>query len=156
MCKKAVVWQEVKHNNNRNKGVEDNSYNIFNLHVSSVGMGIGILIILIILYKITWHSNVKNWSKLLQCLFPCCRQTWSQPQEEQRDTDITHKIPLNCLHHRRRDGNHSLTCEVPREPYIYMSSGKEGQSAGQTMWQDGPHKSVHSQAKRLHAFQLQP
>ena len=40
MCKKAVIGQEVEHNDNRNEGVEDDSFSIFNLHISNVGTGI--------------------------------------------------------------------------------------------------------------------
>ena len=72
MCKKAIMGEAVKHSDNRNEGLEDNSFSIFNLDILSIGAGIRILIIHIILYKIIRHSNVKSWSKLFSCIFPCC------------------------------------------------------------------------------------
>ena len=68
MCKKAVgiIGQETEQNDNRIEvqGLEDDSYSIFNLHISSVGTGVGILIILILVYKIIKHSNVQSWTNI--------------------------------------------------------------------------------------------
>ena len=79
MCKRAVgtIGQETEQNYKKieGQGLEDNSYNIFNLHASSVGTGVGILIVLILIFKIFKHSNVQSWAAILRCLFPCCRQT---------------------------------------------------------------------------------
>ena len=79
MCKKAVgiIGQETEQNYNKieGQGLEDNSYSIFNLHASSVGTGVGILIILILIFKIIKHSNIQSWMNILRRLFPCCRLT---------------------------------------------------------------------------------
>ena len=128
MCEKAIVGQEVKHNNSRNQGLEDDSYSIFNLHVSSIGTGVAILIILILVYKIIKHSNVQSWTNILHCLFPCCRLTNTPPREQQRDTYNTNNIPLNTLHCRtsgRQDGNHTSVCKVVKEPSVFASLGRD-------------------------------
>ena len=70
MCKKVVIGEDVENTDNKNKGIEDYSFSIFNLHISSVGAGIGIIIILVIMYKLIRHSNIRNWSKVISCILP--------------------------------------------------------------------------------------
>ena len=87
MCKKVVIGEDVENTDNKNKGIEDYSFSIFNLHISSVGAGIGIIIILVIMYKLIRHSNIRNWSKAISCFLPWCRQPWNQPRHDERHTD---------------------------------------------------------------------
>ena len=69
MCKRAVgiIGQENEQNYKKieGQGLEDNSTNIFNLHASSVGTGVGILIVLILIFKIIKHLNVQSCSAIL-------------------------------------------------------------------------------------------
>ena len=75
MCRKAVqiIGQQTQKNtkNIEANGTEDNSFNLLNIHFSSAGIVIGILIVLVFVYKIIKVSNVKSWSALCQCIFPC-------------------------------------------------------------------------------------
>ena len=50
MCKKAVIGEDIENNDKKNEGIEDYLFSIFNLHISSVGAEIGIIIILVIMY----------------------------------------------------------------------------------------------------------
>ena len=56
MCRRAVEIIAEQKNKNIKKieqgGTEDNSYNIFNVHFSSAGIGIGVLVLLVFIYKI--------------------------------------------------------------------------------------------------------
>ena len=70
MSKKAVIGEDVENNDKKNEGIEDYLFSIFNLHISSVGAGIGIIIILVIMYKLIRHSNIRNWSKAISCFLP--------------------------------------------------------------------------------------
>ena len=60
MCKKAVVGENIENNDAENKGIKDYSFSIFNLHISSVWAGIGIIIVLEKMYKLIRHSNTKT------------------------------------------------------------------------------------------------
>merc|ERR1711954_58954 len=59
MCRRAVEIIAEQKNKNVKKiekgGTEDNSYNIFNVHFSSAGIGIGVLVLLVFVYKIIKH-----------------------------------------------------------------------------------------------------
>ena len=78
MCCRAVeiIGQETQKNtkNIEANGTEDNSFNLLNIHFSSAGIGIGVLIVLVFVYKIVKESNLRNWSALCQCIFPCARK----------------------------------------------------------------------------------
>ena len=75
MCRRAVEIIAEQKNQNVKKieqgATEDNSYNIFNVHFSSAGIGIGVLVLLVFIYKIIKHSSVKSWKAIVGCIFPC-------------------------------------------------------------------------------------
>ena len=75
MCRRAVEVIAEQNNNNIKKveqgGTEDNSFNLFNVHFSSAGLGIGALVLLVFVYKIIKHSSVKSWKAVVGCIFPC-------------------------------------------------------------------------------------
>ena len=62
-----IIGQNTNKNVKKIKkgGTEDNSYNLLNVHFSSAGIGIGLLIVLVFVYKI-----IKSWNAICQCIFP--------------------------------------------------------------------------------------
>ena len=77
MCHRAVeiIGQETQKNIKKIKanGTQDNSFNLLNIHFLSAGLGIGLLIVLVFIYKIIKVSNVKSWAALCHCICPCIR-----------------------------------------------------------------------------------
>merc|ERR1711954_368812 len=75
MCRRAVdiIGQDTQKNIKKIEanGREDNSFNLLNIHFSSAGIGIGVLIVLVFIYKIIKVSNVKSWTAVCHCLFLC-------------------------------------------------------------------------------------
>ena len=132
MCKRAVgiIGQETQKNVKKIKGqgLEDYSYNIFNLHASSVGTGVGILVVLFLIFKIIKHSNVQSWAAIVGCLFPCCRLRTSN-QDHHSDTDNNNSNQLNISNHRtdgRPNSSPMYQCEAVRGPS--RTAGSERQS----------------------------
>ena len=64
MCRRAVeiIGQETQKNVKKIEkgGTEDNSFNLLNIHFLSAGIGIGVLIVLVFIYKIIKVSKVKS------------------------------------------------------------------------------------------------
>ena len=68
MCRRAVeiFGQETQKNVKKIEanGTEDNSFNLLNIHFLSAGIGIGVLIVLVFIYKITLGNKLN--------IFECC------------------------------------------------------------------------------------
>ena len=100
MCKKAVVGENIENNDAEYKGIKDYSFSLFNLHISSVRVGIRLIVALIIIYNIIRHSNMKNWTRIFNCILPCCSQTWSHSIPEQRNPDNAYHFQNNNKTHK--------------------------------------------------------
>ena len=136
LCKRAVriIGQETQKNVKKieGQGLEDNSYNMFNLYASSVGTGVGILVVLFLIFKIIKDSNVQSWSAVGRCLFLCCRLSHrTSDWDHHNDTGIT-KILSNLPRGQSTD-----VPEKPRKPDIKQEAIKE---SGTIMQQPGHKK----------------
>ena len=105
MCRPAVkiIGQETQKNVKKieAQGTEDNSFDLFNIHFSSAGIGIGMLVVLFLIFKIIKVSNVKSWSAVGRCLFPCCRHSHrTSTQDHHNDTANMNLCQLNISNHR--------------------------------------------------------
>ena len=137
MCRRSVVGENIENNNAKNKGIKDYSFWIFNLCISSVQAVIGIIVVLVIMYKLIRHSNTKNWSRILSCILPCCSQPWNQPRHDERDTDNNIHFQNN---RRNCRNNHSqrFWCSRPNQQPTCTSSERGESSRDPPMW---PHAS---------------
>ena len=103
MCKKAVVGENIEDAENR--GIKDYSFSLFNLHISSVGMGIGLIVALIIIYNLIRHSNMKKGTRIFNRILSCCSQTWSCSRPDERENpDNTYHFQSNIKIEGTADG----------------------------------------------------
>ena len=128
MCHHAV--EIIGQNTNKNVkkiekgGTEDNSYNLLNVHFSSAGIGIGVLIVLVFVYKIIKASNVKSWEAICKCLFPCspfARNGNTTPTQAQQQAE-------NNMQFNQSNSNHLRTESAPVYNPMFVSEGQNKRS----------------------------
>ena len=120
MCGRAVeiIGQETQQNIKKieAQGTEDNSFNLFNIHASSAGIGIGVLVVLFLILKIIKVSNVKSWSAVGRCLFPCCGHSHrTSTQDHPNDSDNTNVCQFNNSNrriNRRQNSSPMSACDT--------------------------------------------
>ena len=139
MCKRAVgiIGKETQQNVKKieGQGLEDISYNVFNLNAPNIGTGVGMLVILFLLFKIIKHSNVQSGAAIVRCLFPCCRLSHRTSNwDHHNDTDNNNPYQLNVSNHRingRLSTSPMYRCKTVRGPSRTAESGRQYLS-GQT------------------------
>merc|ERR1712081_60187 len=109
------------------------SFNLFNVHFSSAGLGIGALVLLVFVYKIIKHSSVKSWKAVVGCIFPrshCAKNGNPTPTQAHPHHNIgasNQQIQYNQSNPRTENvGSYSPTSisRIPRRKYESVDGQK--------------------------------
>ena len=165
MCHRAVkiIGQETQQNIKKieAQGTEDNSFNLFNIHVSSAGIGIGMLVVLFLIFKIIKVSNVKSWSAVGRCLFPCCGHSHrTSTQDHPNDTDNTNLCQFNSSNrrtNRRQNSSPTSACGTANRRSEGAGSQRQYRPGQERIHSSpcGSHKPLTALERRLQAYEHQ-